>query len=397
MKVWLAAILVLVGCLGANAQTLVYEGDEGIGKGKHIVFIANDHEYRSEQTCPTVAKILAKHHGFKCTVLFGIDKEGNIQAGSAPVPGLEALKDADLLFFFTRFMNLPDEQADMLVDYFERGGPAVGIRTSTHCFNGQKGKWAQLNFNYEGDDYLGGLGEQIFGNTWHRERGQDHYGANHQTGALVTPVDSAKDHPIMSGVGPIHSWCGAYRSRPPQGSTPLFEVQVLKKLVPGSEAEETKPLVSAGWTRDSYIAPSGEKKDARIVYLSYGTSEDLYDEDARRSFVNSCLWAAGMEEEIKPDLNVELVGGFSPSPFTTGALYVEGVKPSELAGWDSQLMPAGKSLGRVGDPKMVRKVIKAMQQRPELKEMLAKEHPEFYGPDAKLPSMKKKGKKKTGK
>ncbi len=266
----------------ANPQTLVFERSEGIGKGKHIVFIANDHEYRSEQTCPAMAKILAKRHGFKCTVLFGVDEDGHIKAGSAPVPGMEALKDADLLFFFTRFMNLPDDQADLLVDYFERGGPAVGIRTSTHCFNGQEGKWAKLNFNHEGEDYLGGLGEQIFGNTWHRERGQDHYGTNHATGALVTPVASAKDHPINSGVGPIHSWCGAYRSRPPADATPLVEVQVLDKLAPGGESVEEKPLVSAGWTRDFYVAPSGEKKDARVVYLSFGTSEDLHDEDARR-------------------------------------------------------------------------------------------------------------------
>ncbi|MEM9413762.1 MAG: cytochrome C precursor, partial [Planctomycetota bacterium] len=147
-----------------QAQSLVYEGSSGVGKGKHIVFIANDHEYRSEQTCPAMAKILAKRFGFKCTVLFGLDSDGKIKAGDAPVPGMEALKSADLLFFFTRFMKLPDEQVDLLVDYFERGGPVVGLRTSTHCFNGQEGKWSNLNFNYEGEDYLGGLGEQIFGN-----------------------------------------------------------------------------------------------------------------------------------------------------------------------------------------------------------------------------------------
>ncbi len=378
----------------SNPQTLVYEGTEGIGKGKHIVFIANDHEYRSEQTCPAMAKILAKRHGFKCTVLFGVDKDGHIKAGGAPVPGMEALKDADLLFFFARFMKLPDDQANLLVDYFERGGPAVGIRTSTHCFNGQKGKWGKLNFNYEGEDYLGGLGEQIFGNTWHRERGQDHYGSNHATGALVTAVASAKDHPINSGVGPIHSWCGAYRSRPPADATPLVEVQVLDKLAPGGEPVKEKPLVSAGWTREFYVAPSGDKKEARVVYLSFGASEDLFDEDARRSFTNACLWAAGMEDEIKPDLNVEHVGGFAPSSFTTGALYYENVKPSDLAGWDSQIMPAGKSLGGVTKPKMVRKVMKAFAQRPELKAKLSEMHPEFYGPDTKLPSMKKKGAKK---
>jgi len=398
MKFWLSASLILIACSTAAAQTLVYEGDEGPGKGKHIVFIANDHEYRSEQTCPAMAKILAKRLGFRCTVLFGIDENGAIKAGSAPVPGMEALEDADLLFFFTRFMNLPDDQADLLVDYFERGGPAVGIRTSTHCFNGQKGKWEKLNFNYDGDDYRGGLGEQIFGNTWHKGRGQSHYGNNHKTAALVTPVASAKDHPIMTGVGPIHSWCGAYKSQPPGDASPLVEVQVLSTLAPGGETDKNKPLVSAGWTRDSYIAPSGKKKDARIVYLSFGASEDLHDEDARRCFVNACLWSVGMEDKIEPDLDVELVGGFAPSPFTTGALYYEGVKPAELASWDSQVMPEGKSLGRISDPKMVRKVVNVIAQRPELKEKLAKLHPEFYGPDAKLPPMKKKKpKKKAGK
>ena len=45
------------------AEPLVYEGEEGPGAGKHIVFIANDHEYRSEEVCPLIAKILAKHYG----------------------------------------------------------------------------------------------------------------------------------------------------------------------------------------------------------------------------------------------------------------------------------------------------------------------------------------------
>ncbi len=36
----------------ALAEPLVYQGDAGPGKGKHIVFIASDHEYRSEETLP---------------------------------------------------------------------------------------------------------------------------------------------------------------------------------------------------------------------------------------------------------------------------------------------------------------------------------------------------------
>ena len=69
------------------AEPLVFEGEEGIGKGKHIVFLANDHEYRSEQTCPLMAKVLAKHHGFRCTVLFGLNDQGEIRPGAKSVPG----------------------------------------------------------------------------------------------------------------------------------------------------------------------------------------------------------------------------------------------------------------------------------------------------------------------
>ena len=54
-------------------EPLVYKGESGLGKGKHIVFLAGDHEYRSEETLPALARILAKHHGFKCTVLFSVD------------------------------------------------------------------------------------------------------------------------------------------------------------------------------------------------------------------------------------------------------------------------------------------------------------------------------------
>ncbi|MCC9657486.1 ThuA domain-containing protein [Rhodopirellula halodulae] len=390
MKTWfpLAAIAFFLTPFGmpnvtvadeSSSSPLVYEGEEGIGKGKHIVFIANDHEYRSEQSCPTLAKILAKHHGFRCTVLFGINEQGEIQAGDAPVPGMEALKDADLLFFFTRFMKLPDEQVDLLVDYFERGGPVVGARTSTHCFNGQQGKWAKLNFNYEGDDYLGGLGEQIFGNTWHSKRGQSHYGGNHSSSSRITALSSAKDHPILSGVGIMHAYSGAYKSQPPTGSTPLVEVQVLNTFEPSDDVNEDKPKVSAGWTTDHYVAPSGEKKDARVAYFSFGAGEDLLDEDTRRCFANACLWALGMEDQIQADLDMSLVGSFVPTPFTTGALYRDGVKPSELSGWESEIMPTDHPLGGMEKQKMVRKVRTALKARPELKEHVAEKYPDLYG------------------
>ena len=58
-----------------SADRVIYEGSEGLGV-EHILFIASDHEYRGEETCPAIARILAKRYGFKCTVLFGQTEEG---------------------------------------------------------------------------------------------------------------------------------------------------------------------------------------------------------------------------------------------------------------------------------------------------------------------------------
>ncbi len=359
------------------AETLVYEGTRGIGKGKHIVFIANDHEYRSEETCPALAKILAKRHGFRCTVIFGLDENGAIKGGGRNMPGMEALKDADLLFFYARFMNLPDRQVDFLVDYFERGGPVVGVRTSTHGFNGQKGKWEKLNFNYTGDDYFGGLGEQIFGNTWHKERGQSHYGSNHVMGCRITPDATAAAHPILMGVESIHAYSGAYKSQPPADATPLLDVQVLNTFHASDDLNTEKPVVNAGWSRDSYVAPSGTTKKARVVYASYGASEDLLSEDARRFLVNACLWAGGWENQIKPNLNVNIVGKFTPSAYNNG-VGLAGVKPHDLAGWNSQIMPADAEIGGLSDPAKVKRLGRVIKNRPELRARIAAEHPEFF-------------------
>ena len=117
----------------AQASSIVYEGDAGPGLGKHIVFLASDHEYRAEETCPALARILAKRMGFKCTVVFGVDKDGFIEAGSSRVSGLAALEKADLFFIFARFLNLPDEEMAHIESYVERGGPVVGLRTSSHA------------------------------------------------------------------------------------------------------------------------------------------------------------------------------------------------------------------------------------------------------------------------
>ena len=88
-----------MSAFAAPKQWLDYKGKKGPGKGKNIVLISGDEEYRSEEAMPLLAGILSKHHGFNCRVVFAIDpKNGIVDPNNrGNLPGLEALNDADLM------------------------------------------------------------------------------------------------------------------------------------------------------------------------------------------------------------------------------------------------------------------------------------------------------------
>jgi hypothetical protein len=118
-------------------QWIVYDRFDGLGNGKHIVLISGDEEYRSEESILQLTKILARHHGFKCTVLFAINKEtGEIDPETLDnIPGLHLLKTAALMVLYTRFRNLPKDQMNNFLDYINSGNPILGLKTATHAFN----------------------------------------------------------------------------------------------------------------------------------------------------------------------------------------------------------------------------------------------------------------------
>src|SRR5215831_18206277 len=129
-----AAFCLLSSVFLIGADRLVLPGKTGPGKGKRIVLVSGDEEYRSEQALPQLARILSERHGFDCTVLFAIDpKDGTIDPTRADnIPGLDTLDSADLMILFTRFRDLPDAQMKHIVDYVESGRPVVALRTATH-------------------------------------------------------------------------------------------------------------------------------------------------------------------------------------------------------------------------------------------------------------------------
>ncbi|MBI2422283.1 MAG: hypothetical protein HYV27_05585 [Candidatus Hydrogenedentes bacterium] len=336
MKRIRTALTVLLAILAfpsvARAQgSVVYEGAGGLGQGKHIVFIASDHEYRGEETLPALARILAKHYGFKCTVIFGLNPEdGTILPGSSHLGGLEVLGDADLLVLFMRFIDMPEEEMRHFAAYVDRGGPIMGLRTSTHAFKIPEGRaYHAYDFQYPGKEFHLGFGRQVLGETW-----VSHYGENHRQSSILVAEQEHKEHSVLRGVGAMHTQAGGYTANPIAGSTILARGIILNGMEIDAPVDTTKELMPVVWVRD-YASKSG--KIARIFTTTQGASEDILDENFRRMLVNAHLWCLGMEDQIKADNEVGFVGPFHATPFAFEG-YRRGVKPADLAGWDTPIM-----------------------------------------------------------
>src|SRR5438309_4542650 len=146
------------------ADYLVFEGKSGPGTGKHIVLLSGDEEYRSEESLPQLARILADRHGFKCTVLFAINPaDGTIDPTvKNNLPGAEALDSADVVVMLLRFREWPDEQMKHFVDAYLAGKPIIALRTSTHAFSyGDKSSSPYAKFSWNSKVWPGGFGKQV--------------------------------------------------------------------------------------------------------------------------------------------------------------------------------------------------------------------------------------------
>ncbi len=319
-------LLMVAGSLRAEQPWVVYEGGDGPGKGKHIVLISGDEEYRSEEALPQLGKILAKRHGFKCTVLFSIDPDGTINPNNQNnIPGLEALKDADLMIIATRFRNLPDEQMQHIDAYLASGRPVIGLRTSTHAFNiPADRKYHRYSWNNEG-----GFGRKILGETW-----VAHHGAHGREATRGILVDDQKEHPILRGLsdGDIFGPTDVYTVRLPLpgDSQPLVLGEVVAGMNmddPPVEGKKNDPMMPIAWTK-TYTSDSGVT--GRVFTTTMGSADDLIAEGTRRLIINGAYWAVGLEDKIKADANVDTVGDYQPTKFSFNG-FKKGVKPSDHA------------------------------------------------------------------
>ena len=311
-----------------SANGVVWQGDAGPGKGKHIVFISGDHEYRGEETLPALARILAKNYGFKCSFFVTTDPAtGFIQPGSNHISGLEALATADLMVVFLRFQAFPDEQLKYIDDYLKRGGPVIGLRTSTHAFKDIKGTYARFNEGYNGDDFKYGFGRQILGEHW-----VGHYGDNHRQSSRLILETKQTEHPVLRGVTNVHAQCGGYEANPMPDSVILARGEVLNGMKIDDPADTSKKQLPVAWVRNY------DKNNAksRVFCTTHGASEDILNPGFRRMLINAHLWCLGMESKIKPTSNIAFVGPYHPVTFNFDGAR-QGVKPADIAGWDTPI------------------------------------------------------------
>ncbi len=319
--------LIASGLLQAEQPSdhLVFAGGDGPGAGKHVVLLAGDEEYRSEEAMPMLAQILSEHHGFKTTVLFSLNEKGEVDPNAgASLSHSVALDSADAIVMSLRFRYWDDKSMERFDAALNRGVPFVALRTSTHAFNikAKDSKWAKYSFRAPAaSGWENGFGRQVLGETWVNHHGK------HKVEGTRSKVDSEnKNNPILRGVGTIFGDTDVYGAKPLQPSTILLYGEVTETLDPNSKpvAEKNNPMQPIAWTR---LFDNGNGKKNKILTTTMGAATDLQDESLRRLVVNGVFW--GLDLEVPEKANVEPLGVYKPSKYSFNGSK-QGLKPADF-------------------------------------------------------------------
>jgi hypothetical protein len=226
-----------------------------------------------------------------------------------------------------RFRELPDWQMKHFVDYLERGKPIIALRTSTHAFAyGHNKASPYARYDWQSQDWLGGFGRQVLGETW-----VDHHGTHgkQSTRGVINPA--FKEHPILRGVDDLWAPTDVYAITHLQGdASVLVWGQVLSGMEPNDppvKGQKNEPMMPLVWLR-KYTGPKGNS--CNIFTTTMGAAVDLKNESLRRLLVNASYWAVGLEAKIPEKANVDFVGEYNPLWFGFGK-FAKGLKPQDFA------------------------------------------------------------------
>lgn len=313
-----------------DPRWVVYEPgevEEAGGGGRHIVLVSGDEEYRSEEALPMLGQILARRHGFRCTVLFAQNPETGVidPDNQAHIPGLAVLGDADMLVLFTRFRRLPDADMKHIVDFVESGKPVLGLRTATHAFNYEAdSKSPYAHWSFRSKSWPGGFGRQILGETWIRHHG--HHGRESTRGLVP---EASRAHPVVRGVEDVWGPTDVYGvTELPEGATVLLNGSVRAGMThdaPAVDGPRNAPMHPVAWARE---LPREAGSPQRIVCSTIAAAIDLASEDLRRLMVNACYW--GLRLPVPEGADVRPLTPYKPTMYGFGG-YVRDMRPVDHA------------------------------------------------------------------
>ncbi|NBT14780.1 MAG: hypothetical protein EBS95_00290 [Chitinophagia bacterium] len=236
-----------------------------------VVFVTGDHEYSSEATMPKIAAELEKNYGFRTKVLKAYPDHN----AEENIPGLEALKEADMAVFFLRWRRLPADQVKLIEEFLQTKKPMVGFRTTTHAFNYPKGH-PLASWN--------AFGEWAFNTPpgWGGVDKHTHYG--HESSTDVTMIEAVADDPILNGVGKsfhVRSWL--YQVLPKFPSNGSKALMMGHSVNPNTNKAYDNPVA---WTGINQYG-------AKIFFTTMGHPEDFDQEPFQHLVINAIHWAAG--------------------------------------------------------------------------------------------------------
>lgn len=237
----------------------------------HAVFVIGTPHYNPAATMPPLAEQL-EGFGFQTTL---VQPQVNPEKNPDGIPGLEALKDADIAIFYLRFLTLPEDQLQHILDYLKSGKPVVGFRTSTHAFI------------YPEDSPLA---------KWNNDFGTRALGSRYFIhGVDGTSVTLATSHEILTGFDP---------SKPLEAAGTLYLADLPKDaqvLLRGTGAfKRTGEVTNMFGTHQ--IEPTMTQDLAwtwtnewggRVFATTLGHPETFSNPYFVRLFINGIHWAAG--------------------------------------------------------------------------------------------------------
>lgn len=315
-----------------SSGTLVFEPPQS-KDAKHVVLVAGDEEYRSEESMPMLAKILSQKHGFRCTVVFsmGPDEASYIDPNNQEgLRGLNSLESADLLLIGTRFRHPSPEQAAYITAFLNAGKPVIGIRTATHAFRGGEKFGDELTFDQ--------FGLKVLGEQW-----VSHHGGHKVEGARGVIEPGAESHPILRSVKDVFAPSDVYGViHLTEKDHILMRGAITETLDPASKILSDKrndPMQPLAWLHP-YTSPDG-KCEGHSFCTTAGAAVDFVSEDLRRMIVNAVYHLTGREVPEKAD--VDYVDPFYPSfyGFINDKGYWKGhnLKPSDFGLGKSPVLP----------------------------------------------------------